>query len=103
MNAHEQMWIEDPPVKLVEFDSGIRLTVAEHVALGKQLKRILTYILDCNWHSIDDIAAATGTKITSADAQVRNLRKAKHGGFDVEYKRIDGVAHYRLNNREAAQ
>ena len=82
--------------KTVEFDSGIRLTLAEHIALGKQLKRILGYMLDYKWHSIDDIAQETGTKITSADAQVRNLRKPKHGGFDVEYQRIDRLAHYRI-------
>ncbi len=82
--------------KIIEFDSGIKLTVAEHVALGKQCERILGYLLDGAWHSIDEIASATATKITSADAQVRNLRKAKHGGFDVVYERMGGVAHYRL-------
>ncbi len=82
--------------KIIELDSGIRLTVAEHVALGAQCERILGYLLDGKWHSIDDIASATATKITSADAQVRNLRKAKHGAFTVVYERKGGVAHYRL-------
>lgn len=84
------------PEQLVEFDSGIRLTLPEHVALGRQLRRIFDYLSDGEFHSIDSIAECTGTKVTSADAQVRNLRKEKHGGFVVEYRRIEGVAHYRL-------
>lgn len=88
------------PSKTVYFDSGIELSLPEHIALGKQLKRVLGHLIDGEWHSIDDVAEGTGTKITSADAQVRNLRKAKHGGFNVEYRRIDGVAHYRLDRNQ---
>lgn len=83
--------------KMVYFDSGITLSVNEHVALGRQIKVILEFLWDNQWHSIDEISESTGVKITSTDAQVRNLRKEKHGGFDIEYKRFNNVAHYRLN------
>lgn len=95
-DAEERPTLE-PIFQIIKFDSGITLTLEEHVGLGKQLRKILEYMVDGNWHSIDAIANDTGTKITSADAQVRNLRKEKHGGFDVEYQRQGNVAHYRLN------
>jgi DNA-binding CsgD family transcriptional regulator len=88
------------PTKLLRFDSGIELTVGEHIALGKQILVVLEYIADNNWHTVSEISENTGIQANSVDAQLRNLRKDKHGGFDVEYQRISRVAHYRLNEKE---
>ena len=87
------------PTKLLRFDSGIELTVGEHIALGKQILVVLERLTDNEWHTVGEISASTGIQVTSVDAQLRNLRKEKHGGFDVEYKRINKVAHYKLNGR----
>ena len=84
------------PTRLVEFDSGITLTVAEHVSLGKQLKRVLEFMLDGSWHSVAEVSDKLGIQPTSADAQIRNLRKKKHGRFTVEYQRVNGRAFYQL-------
>jgi hypothetical protein len=97
-NMTQLEMVEPLPTKTIKFDSGINLTIGEHINLGKQILVVLDYLSDGCWHSIGEISNNTGIQPTSADAQVRNLRKEKHGGFNIEYKRIDKIANYRLNS-----
>lgn len=83
---------------------GADVTDADHLRLGKQLARVLAVMADGEWHTVDDIAAAIwlrdGIKDpeTSISAQLRNARKVKHGGHQVERVRTGNYSSYRLVN-----
>lgn len=52
--------------------------------LAKQIKDVLWCLEDGKWHSVAQISARTGHPITSVSAQIRNLRKKKMGGYNIE-------------------
>jgi hypothetical protein len=72
------------------FDSGIPLTREDHVALGEQLLLVLGVLLDGKVHTVADIAAQIDAPENSVAAQCRNLRKPKHGGYDVRRVHLGG-------------
>ena len=73
----------------------------DRVRLTGQLERVYKFISDGGWHSVEEIAQATGDPATSVSAQLRNLRKERFGDHDVETKRHgEGFYVYRLNNAE---
>lgn len=49
----------------------------------RQRTAILTYMLDSGWHTLEDIAFATGYSTPSVSARLRDLRKACYGSFWV--------------------
>jgi hypothetical protein len=53
---------------------------------------------DRTWRTLAQLHAVTGICETSLSAQLRNLRKAEHGGHEVEKRRLnDAYTHeYRL-------
>lgn len=61
---------------------------------------ILLAALQANreWRTLDQLHAVTGIRETSLSAQLRNLRKAKHGGHTVEKRRLNDAytIEYRL-------
>ena len=60
---------------------------------------ILLAALQANreWRTLDQLHAVTGIRETSLSAQLRNLRKAEHGGHTVEKRRLNtGAWEYRL-------
>lgn len=78
------------------FDSGVELTPADHVRLGAQLRRVLDVMREGGWWSVPQIALLTGDPEVSVSAQVRNLRKPKHGGHQIERRRVGNVYEFRL-------
>lgn len=79
------------------FDSGIDLTPADQVRLSGQIERVLAELAARGtWKTVADIAAATGDPETSVSAQLRNLRKPKHGGYDVRRERRGNGSVYKL-------
>ena len=89
----------DAPIR---FDSGVELTQPDHIRLGKQLVRVLTVMADRQWWTVPAIKAAILSRYgiddpeASVSAQTRNARKAKHGGFNVERRRVGNVYEFRL-------
>lgn len=57
---------------------------------------------DREWRTLAQLAGVTGISESSLSAQLRNLRKVKHGGHVVEKRRLNGgnglyrVYEYRL-------
>jgi hypothetical protein len=51
--------------------------------LQRQLSIIRTIMSDYEPHTLDTLAAAAGCSTASASARVRDLRKAKFGGYRV--------------------
>jgi len=86
----------------VRFDSGVPLTAADHVRLGAQLRRVLDVMGDGDWWSVPAIrhriAAVTGIldPEPSISAQIRNAKKAKHGGHVIERRRVHNTYEFRL-------
>lgn len=84
------------PVKRVRFDSGVRLEESDHHRLGAQIQRVYSLMSDGGWRTVQEIARATGDPEPSVSAQLRNLRKPKHGGYTVERRRVENHYEFRV-------
>ena len=63
---------------------------ARVVRLTGQLRDVYEAIEDGYPHTLRDIELITGHPQASISAQLRNLRKARFGGFTINKKNIDG-------------
>jgi ubiquinone biosynthesis protein UbiJ len=58
------------------------------------------------WRTLEQLASITGISAFSLSAQLRNLRKEKHGGHEIAKRRLNGsngvnrVYEYRLETHE---
>ncbi len=60
-------------------------------------KRVLDFMSDHAWHSLDEISRAAMCSPTGASARIRDLRKARYGGHSVECRQVSvSVFQYRL-------
>lgn len=73
--------------------------------LSGQIQRIFEYMRAGAWHTLPEIAAATGDPEASISAQLRHLRKERFGSHTVERRRRGeeafGLHEYRLMVNEA--
>lgn len=70
--------------------------------LTDQLQRVYDCLSDNRWHSLEDIAQCTGDPTPSISAQIRHLRKARFGGWEVEKEyQGNGLYLYRLTGAKA--
>ena len=53
---------------------------------------------DREWRTLEQLRAITGIRETSLSAQLRNLRKARHGAHTIEKRRLNDAytVEYRL-------
>lgn len=62
-----------------------------------QRERIFLLMRDGHWRTLDEIAAATYSPAASVSAQLRHLRKPKHGAHIVAKRhRGEGIFEYQL-------
>lgn len=78
------------------FDSGIDLTPADHVRLTGQIERVYAVLKSGAWITVPELARRTGDPENSVSAQVRNLRKSRFGGHEIERRRIGNYYEFRL-------
>ena len=74
----------------------------DHDRLKRQLTAVWAYMRDAEWHSLAEIAHMVQAPEASVSARLRDLRKAKFGGYRVERQRVRegrGLYHYRLTGR----
>ena len=65
--------------------------------LTGQIRRVYDFMLDGAWRTLDEISDATGDPHSSVSAQLRNLRKKRFGGHNIERKYMGGGLYsYRL-------
>ncbi|HUP07677.1 MAG TPA: hypothetical protein VMU47_11030 [Caldimonas sp.] len=66
--------------------------------LGEQHQRVFDCMRDGRWRSLREIAETTGDPEASVSARLRDFRKPRFGGHEVERRRArDGGTHeYRL-------
>lgn len=84
------------------FDSGVELTTADHVRLGAQIKRVLAVLREGGFWSVPQIHQRIWQRYgvhdpePSISAQVRNAKKVKHGGHQIERIREANTYKFRL-------
>jgi len=52
--------------------------------LGKQLETVKKTMLDGQWHTLQELSEIARASVAAVSARVRDLRKAKFGGYNVE-------------------
>jgi len=88
-------------MKAPDFDGLTYVRDFDHARLTGQLRRVATLMRDGTWRTLDEIRVATGDRSSaSISARLRDLRKTKFGGFNVQRRsrggRIHGLFEYRL-------
>lgn len=69
------------------------------VRLNAQHKRVFGVVRDGTWHTLEEIAKRTGDPEASVSARLRDFRKPKFGGLEVERRYLaDGLWMYRLKD-----
>ena len=70
--------------------------------LTSQIEKIKDTMQDEQWRTLKQIASSTKAPEASVSAQLRNLRKEKHGGHKVNRKHIsNGLYRYQLILRQS--
>lgn len=102
----QKIW-DDSQRDVPQFDGADYNHELDHVRLKGQIKRIFLFMKFGAWHTLQQIAAATGDPEASVSAQLRNLRKDRFGGHTVEKERTGNPEHghyrYRLIVNENAK
>lgn len=84
----------------LDFDGYVYERKHDIVRLSGQLKVIQEVMSDEKWRTLSEIEQITGFPAASISAQLRNLRKAKFGGHEVERRargdRSQGLFEYRV-------
>jgi hypothetical protein len=84
----------DRPPKRKPFKGADYQEARDYQRLENQLGRIWRLMVDGQWRSFAEIAAATGDPENSISAQLRHLRKREFGSHTVE-RRHEGRGFYR--------
>ena len=95
-NVESRLHADDPPI----FD-GAFVSKSDEPRLKDQISCVRD-VLENNlnsWLTVDEIHATTFYPHVSISSQLRNLRKEKHGGYDVVGRYRDGtrIFEYQLN------
>ena len=59
--------------------------------LGRQLDAVRKLMLDGEWRTLREITLHTGASEAGASARLRDLRKARFGGYVVSRRRVPGT------------
>jgi len=75
-------------LRRAQFDGITYSPTLDRKRLGAQLRRVLEVMERGGWYTLAEIAAHTGDASQAAiSARLRDLRKEKFGGFEVERRR----------------
>jgi hypothetical protein len=89
-----------------KFDGAYYDPAIDDDRLDRQIGRVFAVMADGRWHRLSGIAAATGDSEPSVSAQLRHLRKAKHGSWIIDVKRVNGpggLFAYRMRNPDGTR
>jgi len=93
---------EEPglPDPIPGFDGRTYSERFDYERLGKQAKAVFVLMRDGRWRTLRELSAATGYPEASVSARLRDFRKPKFGGHEVDDRRrhdpARGVWEYRL-------
>jgi hypothetical protein len=69
----------------------------DHERLRSLLQRVFKLMKDGHWRTLPEIVSVTGGTEASVSARLRDLRKDKFGGYDVDREHVGaGLFRYRL-------
>lgn len=81
-----------PPRDGATFDQAL-----DGARLHRQHNRVLAVMRDGCWHTLPELAAATGDPEASISARIRDLRKERFGSYIVDRRRRTvGLFEYKL-------
>lgn len=75
----------DPDFDGVTYDPAL-----DHERLTRQLGRVWSVLSDGNWWTLREISAGSAAPEASVSARLRDLRKPKFGGYEIESRRNEG-------------
>jgi hypothetical protein len=82
---------------MTKFDGSDYVPERDDARLSSQLKRVFNVMKDGGWRSLETISLSTGDPEPSVSAQLRHLRKPKHGSHTVNKKHMgEGLYVYQL-------
>tara|TARA_R110000851_G_scaffold829_3_gene2807 strand:+ start:391 stop:708 length:318 start_codon:yes stop_codon:yes gene_type:complete len=94
-NVESRLYADDTPLfDGVHYDEG-----KDKERLTRQMEGVYDCISSGEWKTVAEISLSTGFQQPSISAQLRNLRKEKFGGLDVEgrYRAATRIFEYKLN------
>ncbi len=90
------------PARPLYFD-GPEDDASREARLGRQLEDIRTLMLDGTWRTLEQIQQATGHPAASISAQLRHLRKARFGGYEMSKRHLGhGLYEYHVATKTEA-
>jgi hypothetical protein len=82
------------------FDGATYSEPLDGARLGRQYAAVFAFMASGEWHTPAEIEAATGANWASAGARLRDARKPRWGGHEVQRRRREpaeaGVWEYRM-------
>lgn len=75
----------------VRFDGPVYSPADDDARLTAQLTRIKRLMADKSWRTVQEIAAVTDDPENSISAQLRHLRKARFGRYEVKRRKREGT------------
>lgn len=72
------------------FDGATLDIERDQSRLARQLTAVRLLMLDGQWRTLGQIHDLTGYPESSVSARLRDLRKLKFGGYDVQRRRLSG-------------
>jgi len=82
---------------MASFEGATYDEALDYARLSTQIEDVLNSMLDQKWHMMQDIAESINAPEPSVSAQIRNLRKEKHGGYIIDRRRVGNTYEYRLD------
>jgi biotin operon repressor len=92
---------QEAPLLACAYFDGPDVTPEDRERLNTQLWRVYRLMRAGGWHTLAEIARAVGGSETGVAARVRDLRKTRFGGHQIERRRVaGGLWEYRLEASE---
>lgn len=84
-----------------EFDGATFEPARDGARLASQLTRVFDVMKDGQWRTLTDLAGAASGSEVGVSARLRDLRKAKFGGHEVQRRYLHhGLFEYRVLVKE---
>lgn len=100
--AHEEYAEADREIREL-FDGRYYNPQLDDERLSKQLGRVFDCVSTGHWYTLEEIADVTGDKEASISAQLRHLRKARHGSWMIDVENQGGgLFGYRMRNPDGS-
>lgn len=86
-----------PPVILGDRDGTTFEPKRDTIRLNEQCQDVFNFLSDNCWHTLREAHERTGHPEASISARIRDLKKSKFGGFQIEKRYIEnGLWQYRM-------